>query len=485
MHVRRLLLLVLGLSLWSLPAVVAAGGIHLAARKYKPDLDEVRKLVEENPSLVNAKDDSGNTPLHYAAKNEKTEVCRFLLEHGANVDATNEHGRTPLHETASCYTAYSDSVELLVQHGARMDLRDKRGNTPLHFAAKKGHLAICKFFIEQGADPKKDVFKGALHMAAENGSTEICRLLIEHGMDVNEKNSIENTPLHTAAGLGNLEAVRLLLEKGATVDSKDNGGQTPLIDAAWHDYTDICKLLVEHGADPGIMDERGKTALEWARKLGNENVAGYLEQFEPAHPELEETPAGRWYELAHEAAQQGKGQAYAKLFEARLGVIDSCLSSCRDMSPPQQRRAVEAGLKEAGKEEKALVDHLVETAAKHGSRLAKIYKNILTGGCTVVKSETIGHDFLRFADHVPDGLRKNASLTAHVERIERRYSKACAYRLKCPPSGPGQSVLILDLLVGIESDSERPVLLVRQVVPLEPSRRSNQPKSWFRVFPSP
>ncbi len=483
MQVRRLLLLVLGLSLWSLPAVVVAGRIHIAAQK--PDLDEARKLVEENPSLVNAKDDSGNTPLHYAARSKKTEVCRFLLEHGANVDATNKQGRTPLHETALCYAEYSDAVELLVQHGARMDLRDKRGDTPLHFAAKYGHVTICKFFIERGADPKNDVFKGTLHMAAEHGSTEICGVLIDNGMDVNEKDLTEDTPLHRAAGSGNLEAVRLLLEKGATVDSKDSGGQTPLIAAAWHDYADICKLLVDHGADPNTMDKRGKTALEWARELGNENAAGYLEQFEPAHPELGETPAGRWYELAHQASQEGNGEAYAELFETKIGVIESCLSSCKGMGPPRQRRAVKAGLKEADKEEKSIVEHLVESGTKYGRRLAKAYKNILENGCTVVKSETIDHDFLRFADRVPEHLRNNETLVAYVKRIESRYSKACAYRLRCPPSVPGQGVHILDLLFGIDSDTERPVLLVRQVVRPEPPRRSNEPKMFFRVFPSP
>jgi hypothetical protein len=53
----------------------------------------------------NAFDALGNTPLHYAAKNEHFHIVAFLLSQGANVNAHDEAriGNTPLTEIAgSC-----------------------------------------------------------------------------------------------------------------------------------------------------------------------------------------------------------------------------------------------------------------------------------------------------------------------------------------------------------------------------------------------
>ena len=47
---------------------------------------------------VNAKNDHGGTPLHYAAyRNDNSAVIEALLEAGADVNAKNDDGNTPLH----------------------------------------------------------------------------------------------------------------------------------------------------------------------------------------------------------------------------------------------------------------------------------------------------------------------------------------------------------------------------------------------------
>lgn len=56
------------------------------------------KLLLAHGADLNAKDHSGNTPLHYAANSNelRNEVCTLLLEGGADIFAVNRDGETPL-----------------------------------------------------------------------------------------------------------------------------------------------------------------------------------------------------------------------------------------------------------------------------------------------------------------------------------------------------------------------------------------------------
>jgi hypothetical protein len=116
---------------------------------YEGDLEKVKKLLDEGED-INAKDDYGRTPLHYASINGDLDIIKFLVEKGANVNAKDDYGRTPLHY-ASIY-GIVDVVKFLVKEGANVNARDEYGSTPLHYAAPKGYLDVVKFLVEKGAD---------------------------------------------------------------------------------------------------------------------------------------------------------------------------------------------------------------------------------------------------------------------------------------------------------------------------------------------
>jgi len=53
---------------------------------YEGDLEKVKKLLDEGED-VNARDDYGRTPLHYASIYGIVDVVKFLVEKGADINA--------------------------------------------------------------------------------------------------------------------------------------------------------------------------------------------------------------------------------------------------------------------------------------------------------------------------------------------------------------------------------------------------------------
>ena len=60
-------------------------GIHAAAEA--GNVAKVRELLQANPSLANARDDHGGTPLHSAVFNGQKAAVELLLASGADVNA--------------------------------------------------------------------------------------------------------------------------------------------------------------------------------------------------------------------------------------------------------------------------------------------------------------------------------------------------------------------------------------------------------------
>jgi hypothetical protein len=109
--------------------------VHDAA--LKGDVDTLKRLLAEDPKLVDARDSSGCTPLHWAAREANLDAARVLLEAGADVNARNNEGKTPLHEVlASPYSTIPTwrMVAFLAGRGADPLIPDADGNTPLRLA---------------------------------------------------------------------------------------------------------------------------------------------------------------------------------------------------------------------------------------------------------------------------------------------------------------------------------------------------------------
>lgn len=113
-------------------------------------LDRVRALLAEDPSLANARGWKGFTPLHGAVGDIHTpEMTELLLDAGADVNARNDAGIAPLHLAGSPQLA-----DILVRRGADLNLRDGNGRTPvwIHASERDGARVLLRL-LELGADP--------------------------------------------------------------------------------------------------------------------------------------------------------------------------------------------------------------------------------------------------------------------------------------------------------------------------------------------
>src|SRR5690242_17968844 len=64
------------------------------------DIESLRRIIEEEPKVVNKKDKDGDFLLHLAVARNNKEMAELLLEKGANTESEDYFESTPLHIAA-------------------------------------------------------------------------------------------------------------------------------------------------------------------------------------------------------------------------------------------------------------------------------------------------------------------------------------------------------------------------------------------------
>lgn len=165
-------------------SVLMAGDIHEAAKS--GDLEKLKLLLANDPSLLYLKDEVGKTPLHWATGRGQIEAIKLLLDtYHVDVNIRNNNEGTPLHVAAS--QAQPEAARILIAHHALVDAKTKDNSTPLHFAAykgrKAGHIETAQILLENKADPNAQTYNGAtpLFYAIQRNNSEIIALLRKFG----------------------------------------------------------------------------------------------------------------------------------------------------------------------------------------------------------------------------------------------------------------------------------------------------------------
>lgn len=266
-------------------------------------IETFRLLIKPLNNINITCSNTGNTPLHIAARNNQVEMILYLLSEKADYTAHNRDGETPLH-SAVLMNRY-DAVNAMLQSRVDLLTTDRFGDTVLHTAAFTENYELLDLLLENGADINAEnttgqtaifmssahdlierlIAAGAdvtqrdtagftlLHRAVVSNDIELTAFFIGAGIDVDATDEIEQvTPLHIAASEGRYEIAEFLISRGAGINLQTAGGETPLhltlvpCETAGFisKLNSMVELLLERGADAGITDSAGWSPLKKA-----------------------------------------------------------------------------------------------------------------------------------------------------------------------------------------------------------------------------
>ncbi|XP_023333094.1 serine/threonine-protein phosphatase 6 regulatory ankyrin repeat subunit C [Eurytemora carolleeae] len=271
----------------------------LAQRGDWPACDQALKGLEKSIDLENnqaypLKDVfdpvTGNTPLMFAAMENKIQTLERMIELGADPLAVNREHYSALH-LASMYSREETIKVLLLKkadpsipggpqeqnsvhlaasrptsqatnilrillsasilQGRNLKLvPDKEGNIPLFSAIEVGNISVARELLstytqEQLKTPKGDSLDYAVHLAARKGDNDLIKTFIEMGAEVDIQNAEGQTCLHVACSKGDENIIRTLYLSRANPSVVDKEDRTAMHLAAEKGHTSTVEFLAD------------------------------------------------------------------------------------------------------------------------------------------------------------------------------------------------------------------------------------------------
>jgi ankyrin repeat protein len=151
----KLAIVAAGLSAVSAPAIAQSfdSGTEFIQAVKNRDGSKATQLLDTHPTVVDAKDDKGDTALIIAVARGDEDYTGFLLNKGADPNTAGRAGNTPLITAARA--GFDLAVEWLIGQGAKVDLANKMGETALIVAVQQRQVPIVRTLLAAGANPDK------------------------------------------------------------------------------------------------------------------------------------------------------------------------------------------------------------------------------------------------------------------------------------------------------------------------------------------
>jgi len=311
--------------------VARGASIDIGMAAVKGDMERVRELLDQEPSLVNRVSDynsyylGSGAPIKNAAAGGHIEIVKLLLERGADPNLPEEgiapHGHALY---SAVYNGHYEIAKLLLEHGAYPNPEVESSADAVFIAIMNGDLRMIDLLASYGAVWNIPVTKGraftyedmaarlparSVTVLAHYGDTQTAAALFA----TNPALADDPEALKNAAGKGHEEFVRLILHyqpelaKHVTVSRPrelasllfEHGMDpnrpnwlriTPLHQFAEHGDVESAALFIDHGADLQAREEEySSTPLAWAAKSGQTRMVEFLLR-RGARPTLPDDP---------------------------------------------------------------------------------------------------------------------------------------------------------------------------------------------------
>jgi ankyrin repeat protein len=205
----------------------------------KGDLSAVRSALAEDPALLDAQNEAGQSAFLLAMYYRQRETADYLLSLAPKLDIFN-----------ACVAGQTARVmEEVKSNSALLETQSSDGWSPLHLAAFFGRADLATALLDAGAD-----------------------------VDARSSNAMKNTPLHAAVAGGNVELVKLLLSRGANPNATQEGGWTALHGAAQSGNRAMVEALIANGTHINARAANDQSALDLALSKGHRDIAALIEQ---------------------------------------------------------------------------------------------------------------------------------------------------------------------------------------------------------------
>ncbi|ROL47301.1 26S proteasome non-ATPase regulatory subunit 10 [Anabarilius grahami] len=167
----------------------SVSNVEICNLAYTGELEELKKCVLSDSSLVTKTDQDSRTALHWACSAGHVDIVQFLLNLGVEVNLQD------------------DIAQILLENGADPNATDKLQSTPLHRASAKGNFRLIQLLLKESASTNIQDSEGntPLHLACDEERADAAKLLVEHGASIYIENKEKMTPLQVAkGGLGSM-----------------------------------------------------------------------------------------------------------------------------------------------------------------------------------------------------------------------------------------------------------------------------------------
>jgi len=242
-------------------------------------MEEIKKLIEARPGILEEYDDNENSPIHIVLqKNLDVNILKLLVAYKVNVENFNIFGETPLMwAIANCE---DERIAILIEATTEVgiNLKDFRGDVPLslllgHFKSEKLIYQLLDKYPD--LNTQNNLNETPLMIAAKTGQSKAVMFrMLDQDSDLGLRNLEGDNLLAVALFKGLNDTIIFEILKRCSkeeINARNTLGATPLMKAIGQSSKLIIQKLLEYGADATLIDKEGKTCQVYASEYKRED----------------------------------------------------------------------------------------------------------------------------------------------------------------------------------------------------------------------